>query len=260
MLIKQYSDHQEISLHTYQGICDREYLTLQYDIDYSRHKVSLVHPDTFGLFVHQYLKYYNLIKYCIIVHNRVVDGADMRHHRDSLFDHINALRDQDMMGMISMMHQNTTPHHNITAALQICRMMARGSSHSSLYQKTYQDIVYYMDVYLDLKLQISLHDQKLQLLFINHRKEKLRFDQLSSSEQSCIIIILHIIGSMTRFGILILEEPEIHLHPQYQLIVAQLLHEISKSYHLQIIINTNSSLMINENNIDNVFRLYTSTK
>lgn len=259
-LIVKYSNHQ-IALKPYQGVCNSQYVTLQYDIHYNLRETSLSQPDPFTLFVHQYLTYYNLIKHCIIVHNRkIVNTKHIWNHREDLFDHITSLRDADTMALMPTIYPDVLPHRNITASLQIFKMMAWDSSHSTLYQQIYQDILYYIDLYLDLKVHISTQDQQLQLLFTNRRKEKLRFDQLSSSDQACIVIILHIIGSMTKFGIIVLEEPEIHLHPQYQLIISQLLHEISKKYHLQIILNTNSSLMINENNIDNVFRLYVSTK
>lgn len=97
-------------------------------------------------------------------------------------------------------------------------------------------------------------------MFTNRRKQKLRFDQLSSSDQACIVMILSLIGSGARFGMIVLEEPEVHLHPQYQLVFSQLLHDLSKAYHLQVVLNTNSSLMINETTIDNVFRLFVTEK
>ena len=254
ILIKQYSDS-DIVLHKCLMFGDREYTTLEYRIDYTFAQVSLIQTDDFSVFIHQYLQYYNLIKSCIIVHNRVCNTDQVWNHRDDLFDHVSGMRDLDI---IALAWQDTvlTPHHNIIATLQVCKMVAGSHTHGGLYDQMYQDILYYLDTYLDLKLDLSYVNEVLTLWFTNRRKEKLRFEQLSSSDQACIVIIFHIVGSMTRFGMFIIEEPEVHLHPQYQLIIAQLLHDISKKYHLQVILNTNSSLMINENNIDNVFRLY----
>jgi putative ATP-dependent endonuclease of the OLD family len=56
---------------------------------------------------------------------------------------------------------------------------------------------------------------------------------------------------------LIIEEPELHLHPQLQKHFLTLLEEISHELGVHIIMTTHSPLMINERNIKNVYRFHT---
>jgi AAA15 family ATPase/GTPase len=47
-------------------------------------------------------------------------------------------------------------------------------------------------------------------------------------------------GSLVENGTLILDEPEIHLHPEWQLILAELIVLIQKEFNMHILINTHS--------------------
>lgn len=260
ILIQTYSTMQ-LLLTPYQWpLIDREYVTLQYEIDYKSQAVYPAQLDNFATFVWQYLTHYNLIKQCIVLHNRI-NPHDPRNHREDIFDYISGMRDADIIALTQMAHTGQIPQDlnpDIVASLYIAGLVVSSRSWSSTYYpQIYHDIVYYLDTYLDLHMNLHMDDDQMyHLTFVNRRKQKLRFDQLSSSDQACVVMILSLIGSLTKFGILILEEPEVHLHPQYQIVFSQLLHDLSKAYHLQIILNTNSSLMINETTIDNVFRLF----
>lgn len=52
-----------------------------------------------------------------------------------------------------------------------------------------------------------------------------------------------------------IDEPEIHLHPQLQKKLIEALYEIQNKLNIQIVVTTNSPLFIDENNIYNVIRL-----
>ena len=47
-------------------------------------------------------------------------------------------------------------------------------------------------------------------------------------------------GSIEENGVLILDEPEIHLHPKWQLIFAEVLVLLQKEFNLNILLNTHS--------------------
>ncbi|MDR0282553.1 MAG: AAA family ATPase [Candidatus Peribacteria bacterium] len=53
---------------------------------------------------------------------------------------------------------------------------------------------------------------------------------------------------------MIIDEPELHCHPQIQKEFAFLLNNLSKLHNTQFFISTYSALFINENNITNVYR------
>lgn len=64
-------------------------------------------------------------------------------------------------------------------------------------------------------------------------------------------------------GVLILDEPEVHLHPQWQLIFAETLVLLQKEFELHILLNTHSPYFINaietfskKHNIENVCKYY----
>ena len=57
---------------------------------------------------------------------------------------------------------------------------------------------------------------------------------------------------------MVIEEPELHLHPQLQTRILDFLEEIAQKFGLQCIMTTHSALMINENNIRYVYRFSTS--
>lgn len=82
------------------------------------------------------------------------------------------------------------------------------------------------------------------------------FDELSSWELSLLTIIFWLYGNDLKEGFLIINEPELHLHPQIQKELAHTLEQISENIQSQILLSTNSSLFINESNITNVYRVY----
>lgn len=64
---------------------------------------------------------------------------------------------------------------------------------------------------------------------------------LSTGLKSFIIIkTLLENGSITEDGVVILDEPEIHLHPQWQLVLAELIVLLQEEFNLHILLNTHS--------------------
>lgn len=55
---------------------------------------------------------------------------------------------------------------------------------------------------------------------------------------------------------MIINEPELHLHPQYQKELATICDQISERIGTQFIFSTNSPLFINEKNLTSVYRVY----
>ncbi|MEI8092473.1 MAG: AAA family ATPase [bacterium] len=53
---------------------------------------------------------------------------------------------------------------------------------------------------------------------------------------------------------LIIDEPEIHFHPQMQRSLSRMMEKVSENIGTQFILSTYSPLFINESNISNVYR------
>jgi len=70
------------------------------------------------------------------------------------------------------------------------------------------------------------------------------------------MIIFALYGNDLENGFLIINEPELHLHPQIQKELALTFEKLTGNQNSQFILSTNSPLFINENNITNVYRVY----
>ena len=74
-------------------------------------------------------------------------------------------------------------------------------------------------------------------------------------------------GVIEENGTLILDEPEIHLHPEWQLILAEIIVLMQKSFGLHVLINTHSPYFLNaievyskKHDIDDKCKYYASKK
>ena len=55
-------------------------------------------------------------------------------------------------------------------------------------------------------------------------------------------------------GLMIIDEPELHLHPQMKKSFVDMIDEMSEKLKMQFIIATHSPIMINEKNVGHVYR------
>ena len=108
--------------------------------------------------------------------------------------------------------------------------------------------------YLELDLKVIYHGENIELIFVDENKTSHNIHDLSHGEQSLLIILLSIYGHDLKNGILIIDEPEMHFHPQIQRRLSNLLDKLSKEMGTQCIVSTYSPIFINERNIENVYR------
>jgi len=80
------------------------------------------------------------------------------------------------------------------------------------------------------------------------------FSMLSSGEQSFLLIVMSLYGYDMENGFMIIDEPEIHLHPQMQKKFIDMVDDMSEKWKMQFIVATHSPIMINENNIWHVYK------
>ena len=77
--------------------------------------------------------------------------------------------------------------------------------------------------------------------FIDGHSGKISMANVSTGLKSFIIIkTLLLNGQLKDGGIIILDEPEIHLHPEWQIVFAELIVLLQKQFNMRILINTHS--------------------
>ncbi len=80
--------------------------------------------------------------------------------------------------------------------------------------------------------------------------------QASSGEKEILNFLLGIFAFNIRNGLIIIDEPEIHLHPKWQSVLMDLFIELAIDTGNQFIISTHSPIFINDKTISNVIRVY----
>ncbi len=108
--------------------------------------------------------------------------------------------------------------------------------------------------YLELDIKVKYENNHIELLFINSLQQEQTIHSISNGEQSLLIILLTIYGYDLKDGLLIIDEPELHFHPQMQRRLAKMLEKLNENIGTQCIISTYSPIFIDEKNITNVYR------
>jgi predicted ATP-dependent endonuclease of OLD family len=113
--------------------------------------------------------------------------------------------------------------------------------------------------YLKIRLEI-VHKEKTTdyyFIFKNLKDDKdIRIFDLSSGEKGIIHFIFSVFGYDLKDGLLIIDEPELHLHPQIQRRYLKIIQKIIKDLNIQFILATHSPIFVNYESIENVFRFY----
>lgn len=115
---------------------------------------------------------------------------------------------------------------------------------------------YMMNKYFDKQLRVDYVNGMIGFYMVDKNERVFYFNDLSDGEKSLLTMIFALYGNNLADGFMIVNEPELHLHPQYQKELAEVCEEISDRIGTQFIISTNSSLFINEKNLTSVYRMY----
>ncbi len=115
------------------------------------------------------------------------------------------------------------------------------------------------DVLDEIGLKVSMHSYNLhslsiQVSILNSKNEVVDFNELSTGQKSIFHLIFSVYGFDLKNGLLIIDEPELHLHTSMQKKYFQILKKIAEPFNLQVILATHSPVFIDENTIQNTFR------
>ena len=86
--------------------------------------------------------------------------------------------------------------------------------------------------------------------------EVINFTELSMGQKGIFYLLFAVYGYDLKDGLLIIDEPELHLHVTMQQKYLKLIQQVCKEANLQIIIATHSSVFVNEQTIKNTFRFF----
>jgi predicted ATP-binding protein involved in virulence len=108
--------------------------------------------------------------------------------------------------------------------------------------------------FINKDLFIEYLQGEISLKLKNDKGDRFYFSDLSAGQQSMLLILFAIYGNDLRDGFMIIDEPELHTHPQLQKELAVLLKQINQEKGTQFFLSTYSALFINEGNITKVYR------
>jgi predicted ATPase len=129
------------------------------------------------------------------------------------------------------------------------------SRETTLYQSDFwKNLVSLVENFLHKKLNINYIQWSINLQLQNPDWEPCYFDDLSAWQQSLLLIIFCLLWNDLENGFMVIDEPELHIHPQLQKELSLLFNHINKRYWTQFFLSTYSALFINEDNITNVYR------
>lgn len=93
-------------------------------------------------------------------------------------------------------------------------------------------------------------------LILNKGEIKFTIDQSSSGETEILNFLLGIFAFNIKNGIILIDEPELHLHPTWQSVLMDLFKDLAERTGNQFILATHSTIFVNDRTINNVIRVY----
>lgn len=102
-------------------------------------------------------------------------------------------------------------------------------------------------------IEPSLNEYRVNLA---RDSKELPISKASSGEREILNFLLGIFSYRIKNGLIIVDEPDLHLHPKWQNILVDLFNNLSVQNNNQFLIVTHSPSFINEKTIDSVSRVY----
>lgn len=93
-------------------------------------------------------------------------------------------------------------------------------------------------------------------LFLEKDGKQYDMNQLSSGETEVLNFLLGILSTNIRNGLIVIDEPELHLHPRWQKVLLELVADLEERTGNQFILTTHSPHFITEWTISQVLRVY----
>jgi len=108
----------------------------------------------------------------------------------------------------------------------------------------------------DFTLELKNDNKNAYKFIISKNKKKIEISKLSAGEQQLIYFVFLLSFSNVKNGVVLIDEPELHLHPTWQKLLLHVLYEISKDSQIQIFLVTHSANLIDVDTIKDIIRIY----
>ena len=108
----------------------------------------------------------------------------------------------------------------------------------------------------DINLKCISPSNNIYQFYLLKDKLEIEIDTISSGEREIINFIFGLFLEELNDGIVIIDEPELHLHPNWQKKLIQILKEETENKNIQILFVTHSSSFISYNILNNIYRVY----
>lgn len=265
-----------------------EHISIDFEVNTKNQKISAFYKGTNKAeqFVFDFLRYEELFHLCISIYNEKVKKESElgRYPLKNTFSYLDSKRDFDKIQDIHLNHkawEHYVGKKNNTSSnfpwYALCIRKIRDIIHHNSeenYQENkpenelsqdyiniklndsnfFKNLKESIKKYLELDLQIKYHGENIEFVFTDEDGINHSIHALSHGEQSLLVILFSIYGNDLKDGLIIIDEPEMHFHPQIQRRLSRLLEKLSVSCGTQCIISTYSPIFINEKNISNVYR------
>lgn len=108
----------------------------------------------------------------------------------------------------------------------------------------------------DINIKCVEPNNNIYQFYLKKENLEIEIDTVSSGEREIINFIFGLFLEQLKDGIVIIDEPELHLHPNWQKKLIQILREETKNRNIQIMFVTHSSSFISYSDLNNIYRIY----
>ncbi len=116
-----------------------------------------------------------------------------------------------------------------------------------MYKKINRDL----KTFLGISMEVHFNTSRPWLFNIVFKKneEKIDIQNFSAGEKGIFHLIFSLYGYDIENGMILIDEPELHLHPQFQIKYLDILHKHGTERNIQSIVATHSPIFVNEKTI-----------
>lgn len=93
----------------------------------------------------------------------------------------------------------------------------------------YTSLIFIIKKYFDKTLAVEYRNDMLEFSLVDGFGNYIPFSELSDGEQSFLSMILTVYGYDLKDGMIIVDEPEIHFHPQMQRSFARMIEKVNQN-------------------------------